>query len=352
MIFTGIILFDTFLLCYISGVFSQFSPLHVIHWSFTDSQKSNSAVKGVAVQNYAANRQGSSAGQRGEFSRLNTSNDVLKKQTFMEEVYNLPEKGLNLSQSGSTTEENKAGMVPGNISTISMYFQTMKAKKGDENPNTGKPQKENIQQAEKPCKVAYLTFDDGPSRSQTPQILKLLQDSDIKATFFVLGEVCKINPGLLKQEQAEGHLICNHTYSHEYKQIYSSPQAFMRDVRRCEKVINSILGVDWTANSIIRFPGGSFGKKREAIRNEVKKQGYDYVDWNALSGDAEGLNVPVKKLIENIIKTTQNKNEVVILMHDSVGKETTVKALPDIIAYLKSKGYVFKTLQHYNLRGM
>ncbi len=69
-------------------------------------------------------------------------------------------------------------------------------------------------------KVAYLTFDDGPSQTVTPQILDLLKQENIKATFFVLGMRVKANPDLVKREYEEGHYIANHGYSHDYASIY------------------------------------------------------------------------------------------------------------------------------------
>ncbi len=199
----------------------------------------------------------------------------------------------------------------------------------------------------KPEKVAYLTFDDGPSKSITPQVLKILEEYNIKASFFVLGEMCRLNPEILKQVQDKGHLICNHTFSHDYKSIYRNEKAFIKELESCENTIVSILGSNWDYNKFIRFPGGSFGKKFDSYKAEIRKLGYVNFDWNALNGDAEGINIPEKKLLANIIKTTENNNKSLILMHDSAGKETTVKALPDIIKYLKEKGYVFETLKTY-----
>ncbi len=199
----------------------------------------------------------------------------------------------------------------------------------------------------KPEKVAYLTFDDGPSVSITPKVLKILDDNNIKATFFVLGEMCSLNPEILKEVQKKGHLICNHTYTHEYKSIYKSKEAFMNELKLCEDTIVSILGSSWDSNKFIRFPGGSFDKKFDSYKIELKNRGYRSFDWNALNGDAEGINVPKNKLIQNIVKTTKNNNKALILMHDSAGKETTAEALPDIIKYLKDNGYVFETLKTY-----
>lgn len=198
-------------------------------------------------------------------------------------------------------------------------------------------------------KVAYLTFDDGPTYKITPQVLKILDEFDIKATFFVLGEMCSLNPGILRNVQAAGHLISNHTYSHDYNKIYKSPNTFISELAKCEETIVSVLGDQWNANKIIRFPGGSFDKKLAPIKEEIKKKGYTSYDWNALNGDAEGIKVPSKKLVNNIVKSIEGKDSIIVLMHDSSGKQTTVESLPEVISILKEKGYVFKTLDQYEI---
>jgi len=194
-------------------------------------------------------------------------------------------------------------------------------------------------------KVAYLTFDDGPNHKITPQILDILKQYDIKATFFVTGKSIESNKHILKREKEEGHVIGNHTYSHNYKTIYGSTSAFLQDLAENDVLIHSIVGE--YDSKLIRFPGGSFDKSRAAFRQAVTEAGYRYVDWNCLNGDAETSNVPAEKLIERVKQTSQGKNSIVILMHDATGKETTVQALPQIIEFLKSQGYTLKTLEEF-----
>lgn len=191
-------------------------------------------------------------------------------------------------------------------------------------------------------KVAYLTFDDGPS-TNTPEILDTLKKYNIKATFFVIGKMANANKEMLKREKAEGHAIGNHTYSHDYKYIYGNTKNFLDDLNEGNKAISSIL--DGYTTKIIRFPGGSFGNSRAPYRQAAEKAGYHYVDWNALNGDAEGVLLPVDKLITRLKSTVGNQEHVVVLMHDAPGKTTTVQALPEIIEYLKNQGYEFRTLQ-------
>lgn len=193
-------------------------------------------------------------------------------------------------------------------------------------------------------KIAFLTFDDGPSRNVTPKILDILKRYNVKATFFVLGQLADTNPDILKRIYKEGHSIANHSYSHDYNKIYKDIPSFMNEFNKSNESIKKIIGNDYK-NELFRFPGGSFEKKKQPFKNKLKKLGFRYIDWNALNGDATGHNIPPKQLLKNIKSTTAGKKHVVILMHDSGTKKTTVEALPSIIEYLKSEGYEFRTLK-------
>ncbi|SCZ02047.1 polysaccharide deacetylase family protein [Alkaliphilus peptidifermentans] len=196
------------------------------------------------------------------------------------------------------------------------------------------------------AKIAYLTFDDGPSIKVTPYILDILKEQNIQATFFVIGSLAEKHPDMLLRMQEEGHLISNHTYTHDYKAIYSTPQSLINELRKTDEMLEGILG-DQYKSKIIRFPGGSFGEKLKPHRQAVKEAGYFSVDWNVLTGDAEGKNVSVERQLDRIKETLESKKRAVILMHDSSNKETTIEALPEIIQHLNSQGYVFKTLTDY-----
>ncbi len=222
----------------------------------------------------------------------------------------------------------------------------------DSNNNLTTPNKppENVKpsDAAPDKKEVFLTFDDGPSSKVTPRILEILDDYNIKATFFVIGKNAEQYPELTKRTHDSGHLIANHTYSHDYKFIYSSTNNFLVDLDKSNKALASILGS--FDNKIIRFPGGSFG--RTAYKEAVTKAGYTYVDWNALNNDAvdsKRSTIPSAELVQNLKNSVnnmnpKNKNHVVILMHDTGSKSTTADSLPEIIEFLKSEGYEFKTL--------
>lgn len=192
-------------------------------------------------------------------------------------------------------------------------------------------------------KTAYLTFDDGPTANITPQILDILKEKEVRATFFVLGSMVEKNQEMTKRIAAEGHILANHSYSHVYREIYASPQSLLEEICRTEEAVVNTVGEE-SYTRVFRFPGGSFEKQAE-MKNALLEIGYVYVDWNALNGDAEGQNISADKQMENLQQTTSGKNSVVILMHDAPSKQTTAEALPRMIDYLKEAGYTFRTLK-------
>lgn len=193
-------------------------------------------------------------------------------------------------------------------------------------------------------KIAYLTFDDGPSATVTPKVLDVLKQYNIKATFFVVGIMVDENKELLIRTKNEGHAIGNHSYSHNYNHIYANINNFIGEINRNNELIKNVLNQKEDVK-LIRFPGGSFGQKLEPYRKAIQEAGYCYVDWNCLNGDAEGIKIPPDRLLSRLKETAAGQEHLVILMHDAPGKETTVQALPSIIEYLKSQGYTFKLLQ-------
>lgn len=192
-------------------------------------------------------------------------------------------------------------------------------------------------------KTAYLTFDDGPTANITPQILDVLKEKDVKASFFVLGSMVEKNPEMAKRIAREGHILANHSYSHVYQNIYASVQNLLEEIQKTEEIIVNTVGEE-SYTRVFRFPGGSFEKKAE-MKEALLEIDYVYVDWNALNGDAEGHDISVQKQLENLKNTTEGKNSAVILMHDAPGKQTTAEALPQLIDYLKEMGYTFRTLK-------
>lgn len=189
-------------------------------------------------------------------------------------------------------------------------------------------------------KNIYLTFDDGPSDSTTPYILETLQEEDVKATFFIIGKQAALRPGLIERIYENGHSIGIHSYTHDYAEIYASPEALLKDIKKCSAVLENILGLE---THLYRFPGGSFTLRKELV-DCVKAAGYEYVDWNASNRDAELIGAGADDLYRAAIATPTDKKEIIMLMHDSAHRKNTVQALKSVIRYYKNAGYKFKTL--------
>lgn len=202
----------------------------------------------------------------------------------------------------------------------------------------------SIYKAKEGKKIAYLTFDDGPSRDVTPLILDILKEENIHATFFVLGTKVEQNPDVLRRIYDEGHYIGNHGYSHVYSQIYVSKDTVLGEYNGCEEIIRKALGIQDYSTHLFRFPGGSSGGPYDAVKKEsvtlFTENNIGILDWNCLTKDSEG-NFPKEELIQNFKETAAGKDNLVILMHDASGKILVPEVLKEIIAYLKNVGYVF-----------
>lgn len=192
-------------------------------------------------------------------------------------------------------------------------------------------------------KIAYLTFDDGPSAKITPAILDILGDYNIKATFFVIGKMVDANPKIIKRIYNEGHSIGNHTYSHKYNYIYKNTNNLLNELKLTERSLKDILGEAFQTR-LLRLPGGSFERHKDKYVDAAVEEGYRNYDWNALNGDAEGADLSKERLINRLKSTTKKQKELIILMHDTDTKKATVESLPAIIDYLIKEGYVFKAL--------
>lgn len=195
--------------------------------------------------------------------------------------------------------------------------------------------------------VMYLTFDDGPSTECTAKILDVLKEYGIKATFFVVGRNndTEEKRELLRRIVAEGHTLGIHSYSHDYTRIYTSVEAFLEDFNQVYKWVYETTGVK---PEVFRFPGGSVNSYnadicREII-SEMTRRGFQYFDWNMAAQDAVKGGISSGQVTENILDQAERVSRGVVLMHDSSNKETTVEALPGVIAGLMEQGFTFKPL--------
>ena len=198
-------------------------------------------------------------------------------------------------------------------------------------------------------KEVFLTFDDGPSAGSTMEILNILKAKGVKATFFLVGNRITQYPKTTKMLAESNMCLAPHTYTHQYKTVYKSVDSYFEDLNKCSSAIKAVTGREPV--NYIRLPGGSDNEvtSRENL-NEIRKklceQDIRYVDWNVSSGDAAGPKISKETIEKNIISQSQNSKLVVVLMHDSDMKKTTVEALPFIIDFFKNNGYEFKTFDN------
>lgn len=200
----------------------------------------------------------------------------------------------------------------------------------------------------------YLTFDDGPS-DRTTEILDILDDNGIKATFFVVGRDDEESLDLYKRIVDEGHTIGIHSYSHKYSELYESKESFVNDLNKISDLVYGATGV---RPKYYRFPGGSSNLVSNTdmgeLINYLDDNGYVYYDWNVSSGDATSQAFSTDELIENVMTDVVKYKTSVVLMHDASTRYTTVAALPELITKLKDLGAMIlpisenSTVIHHN----
>ena len=191
--------------------------------------------------------------------------------------------------------------------------------------------------------IIYLTFDDGPSE-RTREILNILDEEGVKATFFV----CGANE-YTKRAYNSGHTIGLHSNTHSYSTIYSSSSNYFNDLSAIESKVYNLIGIH---SKFIRFPGGSSNTVSRNysygimsyLTSEVENRGYTYFDWNISSGDAGSDVYNSDNIYANVINGLSHNKTNVVLMHDSGGHTATVAALRNIIRTAKSYGYSFKPI--------
>lgn len=190
-------------------------------------------------------------------------------------------------------------------------------------------------------KIVYLTFDDGPSDIITNEILDVLKVNNIKATFFVVGHKIQGREEILKRMLKEEHSIGLHTYTHNYKKIYSSEKCFIDEMNKTRDEVKKITG---STSNIIRFPAGSKPHLNKSLLNKLHAENYKIYDWNAALSDGLNCNTSPSKLFEESTKVIGGSSTIILLMHCGELNENTCKALPKIIEFYKLHGYEFKNI--------
>ncbi|MBR6222850.1 MAG: polysaccharide deacetylase [Lachnospiraceae bacterium] len=183
----------------------------------------------------------------------------------------------------------------------------------------------------------YLTFDDGPSIN-CGEILDILKEKNVKATFFCIGREQERYKEFYKRIVDEGHTLGMHSYTHEYKKVYESEEAFRADVLKLQALLKDITGVE---SKVYRFPGGSSTTTTKNIKTYIgvlDELGISYYDWNVFNGDAVDEIVSAKNLKKNVIDGVKKNKDCIVLMHDMQNRPNTVKALPKLIDELREMG--------------
>lgn len=179
----------------------------------------------------------------------------------------------------------------------------------------------------KPGRV-YITFDDGPIPEVTPWVLDVLDEFDIKATFFMVGQNVERYPHLLEEIKRRGHRAGNHTM-HHIRGYGISPEDYRKDVEECGALVDSIL---------LRPPHGWLSR---AQLKEVKKH-YRVVMYDLVTRDYS-RHVDARQVVNNV--KTLARDGSIIVFHDSLKSIDKLKtALPESLNWLKAKGFEFGVL--------
>ena len=181
-------------------------------------------------------------------------------------------------------------------------------------------------------KEVVLTFDDGPREHGMQELMAVLGEHGIHATFFLVGKFAERYAPITLSLAAAGHEIANHSYTHP--KLYTLwVEKIMREAERCDEVVEA-LGLRKTR--FLRPPGGSFNLK---IFNAMRRMGLRLGLWSLNSADYTGR--PTEEIVRLVTRSV--KPGTVVLMHSGV--PNTVTALPQIIRELHAKGYRFVRLE-------
>ena len=188
-------------------------------------------------------------------------------------------------------------------------------------------------------KKVYLTFDDGPG-SRTEEILDILKENEIKATFFVTGKAGDEAEKIYKKIVKGGHTLGMHSYSHIYDEIYESKETFSKDFKKLYDYLHDVTGYEpqW-----YRFPGGSTSEHiqlpLETFTDVLESKNVRYMDWNVISPDISHPSAKKEQIASGIAESVSQFDTSVVLLYDSADRPVTLKALPLIIEKLKKENY-------------
>lgn len=187
--------------------------------------------------------------------------------------------------------------------------------------------------SERGAKGVNITIDDGPDPTWTPQVLRLLKDSGVKATFCMVGTQAEAYPDLVKDVVADGHRLCNHTVSHDTAMDKKSEAYQAKEILDAERMITKASG--GVRPQYYRAPGGAF---TPYSRHLAASRGMRPLGWNVDTKDFERPGVPT------MVATVKSEisSGPTVLFHDAGGdRSQTLAALREVLPWLREQGYVY-----------
>lgn len=182
---------------------------------------------------------------------------------------------------------------------------------------------------DKDKKVIYLTFDDGPTEELTHWILKTLDEFDIKATFFCIGNNAEKMPEIVDEIRKKGHTVGIHGYEHK-RGLYKNSEVFFSDIEKSKDIIKS---------NLFRPPHGNITPHQAKKLDEL---GYNVVLWDVITRDYDTS--LWEQDVFNIAKK-YTRNGSIVVFHDSVKAEKNMRyAFPKAVKYWLENEYTFETL--------
>ena len=178
-------------------------------------------------------------------------------------------------------------------------------------------------------RIAYITFDDGPSK-YTSKILDILDENNVKGTFFMLNDNMIVFKDKVIRMEKEGHGIGFHGVSHELKELYKTENSAIEEFKTCNRTFYKITG---KTSRLVRIPYGSKPNMMESIYKKFIDEDFLLWDWTV---DTEDWKSTEDQIVSNILYYAREKDRIVILLHEN---QKTVDCLPDIIKILRERGY-------------
>ncbi|WDF77955.1 polysaccharide deacetylase family protein [Mucilaginibacter sp. AW1-7] len=176
-------------------------------------------------------------------------------------------------------------------------------------------------------KVIAITFDDGPVSEGTPQVLQILKDASVEAAFFCIGERIAGNEAIIRQMDASGHIIGNHSYTHAALFDLFPSKKMLAEMQQLDNELDKVIG---KKTKLFRPP---YGVMNPNLKNAIIKGGYLPIGWSVRSYDTMSTDADV--LLQKV--TLQMKPGAIFLFHDRC--PVTVAMLPNFLGEVRAKGY-------------